>query len=828
MIHRLFALLLVFVLLGSNLATAQARSLEVATSSATWIEQIPAAVPQATYDHNMAYDSQRDVVVLFGGLNSGGLLNDTLELVAGTWIKRTPSNAPSRRYGVTMVYDSLRNETLLFGGCGGRGDTWTWNGTNWSQQHPAHSPDNQCLAAMAFDSRRGVTVLFGSQASTGSPQTWEWDGTDWSLRLWAHAPPVRFGAGMVYDADRGVIVLHGGSYAYTDTWEWDGLDWTLRSTVGPPPRIIPAMAYDTRTKHAVLFGGQGSGVDYGDTWEWDGATGIWSERSPGSSPSPRYSAMVFDEARGTSLLFGGGSYEGLLKDTWEWDSQIGNWVNTIIPAAPRAVAAPVAYDSRRKELVLFSGYINPQGGSPIPSTWVYGADGRWVRRQPLHSPVSRLSYNLAYDSRRGVTVLFGGVQATNGGPWTGLTDTWEWDGVDWTRRYPANSPTTRTDFALAYDSVRDVIVFFGGRDGGQRPYGDTWTWDGNNWTQQFPLHSPSPRWAAEMAFDSARGVMVLFGGSMAPNEYFTDTWEWDGSDWILRSPANSPPARDQHGLAYDSARGVTVLFGGTGPGLMNDTWEWDGTNWTQVVMDNVPSARAIGPGMEYDIARHAVVLFGGSALTDETWEYRSANNPPTVDAGGSYTVNEGGVVVVTAFGNDPEGGPLAYEWDLDNDGTFETSGQSVNFSAAGLSASSSHIITVRVTDDGGLTATDKATVFINYSFSGFFPPVDNLPMLNVVKGGAGVAVKFSLGRNQGLNIFASGYPISQKIACDSGAPWDDIEQTVNAGGSSLNYDPSTNTYSYTWKTEKTWAGSCRQLIIKLSDGSEHKANFRFK
>ena len=115
-----------------------------------------------------------------------------------------------------------------------------------------------------------------------------------------------------------------------------------------------------------------------------------------------------------------------------------------------------------------------------------------------------------------------------------------------------------------------------------------------------------------------------------------------------------------------------------------------------------------------------------------------------------------------------------------------------------------------------------------FNFSGFFQPVDNLPTLNTVKAGQGVPVKFGLGGDQGLAVFAEGYPISQQVACASGLPVDDIEQTVAAGGSSLSYDPATQTYTYVWKTNSGWKGQCRTLIVKLSDGTEHLANFKFK
>lgn len=115
-----------------------------------------------------------------------------------------------------------------------------------------------------------------------------------------------------------------------------------------------------------------------------------------------------------------------------------------------------------------------------------------------------------------------------------------------------------------------------------------------------------------------------------------------------------------------------------------------------------------------------------------------------------------------------------------------------------------------------------------YSFGGFRSPVDARPTLNSVKAGAAVPVTFSLGGNEGLAIFATGYPRSDAMACDSTADVDAIEQTVAAGASSLTFDPSTGLYTYVWKTEKAWAGTCRQLVLAFENGTEARANFKLK
>jgi hypothetical protein len=129
---------------------------------------------------------------------------------------------------------------------------------------------------------------------------------------------------------------------------------------------------------------------------------------------------------------------------------------------------------------------------------------------------------------------------------------------------------------------------------------------------------------------------------------------------------------------------------------------------------------------------------------------------------------------------------------------------------------------------GTVTSLSPFAVFQRtYQFTGFFQPVDNIPTLNLMNAGRAVPVKFSLNGNQGLNIFAAGHPKSQAIACETNVPVGNIEETSTAGQSGLTYDPDTDQYTYVWKTEKGWSGTCRQLIIKFSDGTMRSANFKF-
>jgi hypothetical protein len=114
-----------------------------------------------------------------------------------------------------------------------------------------------------------------------------------------------------------------------------------------------------------------------------------------------------------------------------------------------------------------------------------------------------------------------------------------------------------------------------------------------------------------------------------------------------------------------------------------------------------------------------------------------------------------------------------------------------------------------------------------FAFTGFFDPVKNPPIINQMKAGRAVPLKFSLGGDQGLNVFTAGYPLSQEITCNTFSPMDNLEGTTTAGLSSLSYDPASDTYTYIWKTEKSWAGTCRQVSVQFIDGQPYTLNFSF-
>lgn len=161
----------------------------------TWIE-LPISGPGPRRGGAMAYDSAREVIVLFGGFSPGlGTQNgstETWELEyddvssTWTWVNKTPSGPnPPTRYHFAMAYDSECDHTVLFGGFSTDNinhldDTWEWK---WDEiamemrwaQGPISGPSKRQGIGMAFDGDH--VVLFGGGTGSGATffnETWKY------------------------------------------------------------------------------------------------------------------------------------------------------------------------------------------------------------------------------------------------------------------------------------------------------------------------------------------------------------------------------------------------------------------------------------------------------------------------------------------------------------------------------------------------------------------------------------------------------------------------------------------------------------------------------
>jgi hypothetical protein len=88
-----------------------------------------------------------------------------------------------------------------------------------------------------------------------------------------------------------------------------------------------------------------------------------------------------------------------------------------------------------------------------------------------------------------------------------------------------------------------------------------------------------------------------------------------------------------------------------------------------------------------------------------------ASCTPVADSG-AYTTNEGSSVSLSATASTENGdGPFTYAWDLDNNGTFETSGKTVTFGSVGQDGV--YPVKVKVTNADGFSNTSSTTVTVN-------------------------------------------------------------------------------------------------------------------
>jgi hypothetical protein len=467
----------------------------------------------------------------------------------------------------------------------------------------------------------------------------------------ASGPGSRRHHATVLDISRNRIVLWGGireedhDSTPKDNKTWERVSegkWVQGPQQGPAPRLYPAMAYDSKRKVIVLFGGSTNSSLTNpdcpsDTWEYNGAA--WKPVST-SGPSGRYGhAMAFDATRNVVVLHGGKVNGGSISDeTWEWDGD--RWKQAA--SGPTLYFHSMVFDTPENALILFGGRM-PNSSAPIRGeTYLRSAGGQWSNLGE-NGPSPREEHAMVHDAQARRTYLLGGLT-----PQAYQKDLWVRQNSSWSQ--VAAGPSARHGHAMAYDDARGRTVLFGGNEGqllNPTPK-DTWEWDGVQWSLRSST-GPSPREWHAMAYDPARKVTVLFGGQDYDSKNLDDTWEWDGTTWS-QAGVTPPPRRYGHAMAYDPLSKGVLLYGGYDTSYFQDTWLYSDSKWTLVAKEGPLGCKF--HSMATDRANKRVFLYGGhcnsSAKLYHIWdgsEWKAWPSPP------SHIIDENDIITFDSVNN---------------------------------------------------------------------------------------------------------------------------------------------------------------------------------
>ncbi len=614
----------------------------------------------------MAYDSESDVVIIYGGWNEPlpYELGDTwsYDYNTNTFVNMSPASAPPVREVSAMAYDSQSDRIIMFGGLEDyetslmRNDTWAYdyNTNTWTDMSPANAPSPRNAFGMVYDSESDRIILFGGLPHSNETWAYDFETNTWTQMSPANAPSPRYFPAMAYDEESDIVILFGGrsiDAKESDTWSYDcNTDtWTeLSPAANPVGRRAHSMTYDDESDRIVLFGGSDDAdIALGDVWHFDYNTETWSQATPDYGPYARLRhTLAYDSESDVVIAFGGthtSYYEGPMianDTTWAYDANEEHWrqISPITQAERNDIM--MAFDSESNMTIIFGGRDNmPATKIAKDITWAYDASiDAYFNMSPVLTPGPKSNGFMVYDAQSDVCVVFGGFNDSNDAVASAETWLYDFNTNTWTNASPATNPPARYVHRMAYDSKSDRTILFGGFDGSSL-YGDTWAYDveANTWEEMTPATSPSGRVDHWMSYDWESDRVILFGGQPTSGyiSHTNDTWayDYDTNTWQQMSPALAPSDRSLHAMAYDNESDVVVLFGGIGPSDVNydDTWHYDfnSDTWTQAAPDPHPGGR-LRHSAAYDSHNDVMIIYGGvtgdwhsryDIDTDTTWSY---------------------------------------------------------------------------------------------------------------------------------------------------------------------------------------------------------------
>jgi Kelch motif len=310
------------------------------------------------------------------------------------------------------------------------------------------------------------------------------------------------------------------------------------------------------------------------------ASGLVPQTPPDAPAARGGHAMTYDSEHRLVLMFGGGSRQQSFNDLWAWNGERWQRLADTGPSARNSAA--FAYDSKRRQAVVVGGR---SAGGLVDDTWEW--DGTIWREPKVSGPGVRLHHFAAFDARRGRLVLYGGLKPIEKTV-ERLTDTWEWDGMSWTRRDTEGFAAFPS--SIAYDEERGQVVVMAvdatAPPDGERPSA-MWAWDGIRWTRVGAAFG-EPTLSPSQPLSAGPDGLVMLDGAMHKGNVAM-TWLWRGGRWLRSDAAPPTPQRVSHAMAYDTVRKRVVMFGGHAgfmPGrngeMFGDTWEWTGASWERV------------------------------------------------------------------------------------------------------------------------------------------------------------------------------------------------------------------------------------------------------